>query len=155
MKILAALKTGALVTMLAVAASMPAIAAERGSAAEAEAMTKRAVAFVKANGREKAASEFTSGTGFKDRDLYVSYYDLKGVNIAHGANPKLVGKDLSGLKDPDGKPILQMILDVARGKGKGWTESYKFRDPVSDKLAEKVIYVERVDDGLIGVGIYK
>lgn len=130
-------------------------AADRGTAAEAEAMTKKAVAYLKANGPEKAAQEFTNGTSFKDRDLYVSYYDLSGKVLGHGANPKLVGKDLSGLKDPDGKQFIQMISNVAKTKGKGWSESYKFRDPVTDKIAEKAIYVERVDDTWVGVGVYK
>lgn len=130
-------------------------AADRGTAAEAEAMTKKAVAYLKANGPEKAAQEFTNGTSFKDRDLYVSYYDLSGKVLGHGANPKLVGKDLSGLKDPDGKLFIQMISNVAKTKGKGWSESYKFRDPVTDKIAEKAIYVERVDDTWVGVGVYK
>jgi cytochrome c len=66
-----------------------------------------------------------------------------------------VGKNLIGLKDPDGRLFIQMIVDVAKSKGKGWTDSYKFRDPLTDKLAEKVIYVERVDDTWIGVGVYK
>jgi hypothetical protein len=136
-------------------ASSPAWAADRGTAAEAEALTKKAVAFVKANGRAKAAEEFTNGTAFKDRDLYISYYDITGTVIGHGANPKLVGKNLIGLKDPDGKLFIQMIVDVAKTKGKGWTESYKFRDPLTDKMAEKVIYVERLDESWIGVGIYK
>jgi signal transduction histidine kinase len=130
-------------------------AADRGTAAEAEAMTKKAVAYLKANGPEKAAQEFTSGTSFKDRDLYVSYYDLSGKVLGHGANAKLVGKDLSGLKDPDGKLFIQMISNVAKTKGKGWSESYKFRDPTTDKIAEKAIYVERVDDTWVGVGVYK
>lgn len=129
--------------------------ADRGSAAEAEAMTKRAVAFLKANGSEKAAQEFTHGSAFKDRDLYVSYYDLTGKVLGHGANPKLVGKDLIGLKDPDGKLFIQMITDLAKTKGKGWTDTYKFRDPVTDKIAEKLIYVERVDNSWVGVGVYK
>lgn len=130
-------------------------AADHGTAAEAEAMTKRAVAYIKANGPEKAAEEFTNGTSFKDRDLYVSYYDLSGKVLGHGANPKLVGKDLSGLKDPDGKLIIQMIGDVAKTKGKGWTDTYKFRNPTTDKIAEKLIYVERVGETWVGVGIYK
>jgi signal transduction histidine kinase len=129
--------------------------ADRGSAAEAEAMTKRAVAFLKANGPEKAAQEFTQGSSFKDRDLYVSYYDLTGKVLGHGANAKLVGKDLIGLKDPDGKLFIQMITDLAKTKGKGWTDTYKFRDPVTDKIAEKLIYVERVDNTWVGVGVYK
>lgn len=140
---------------LALVLAAPAIAVERGTAAQAEAMVKKAVAYVKANGQAKAAEEFTNGSSFKDRDLYVSYYDMGGTNIAHGANPKLPGKNLIGLKDPDGKPILQMIVDQAK-KGKGWTDTYKFRDPLTEKLADKVIYVERVDDStLIAVGVYK
>jgi signal transduction histidine kinase len=144
---------GAVVVGLAMSAG--ALAAERGTPAEAEAMVKKAVAYVKANGRQKAAEEFTNGTSFKDRDLYISYYELTGKVIAHGANPKLVGKDLIGLKDPDGKLFIQMIVDVAKTKGKGWTDPYKFRDPLTDKMAEKVIYVERVDDTWIGVGVYR
>lgn len=133
----------------------PAVAAERGTRAEAEAMVKKAVAYVKANGRDKAAEEFTSGSSFKDRDLYISYYELTGKVLGHGANAKLVGKDLIGLKDPDGKLFIQNIVEVAKTKGKGWSDSYKFRDPLTDKMAEKVIYVERVDDTWIGVGVYK
>ncbi|MFZ2309642.1 MAG: cache domain-containing protein [Rhodoferax sp.] len=143
------------VCVLGVAVTGTALAADNGTAAEAQAMTQRAVAYLKANGPEKAAQEFTHGTSFKDRDLYVSYYDLSGKVLGHGANPKLVGKDLSGLKDPDGKLIIQMIGDLAKTKGKGWTEPYKFRNPTTDKIAEKVIYVERVDDTWVGVGVYK
>lgn len=75
-------------------------AADRGTAAEAEAMVKKAVAYIKEKGPEKAYDEFTNGKQFKDRDLYVIVYDLNGKNLAQGANPKLVGKDLIGLKDP-------------------------------------------------------
>jgi signal transduction histidine kinase len=146
----------ALMTLaLAAALAAPALAAERGTPAQAEAMVRKAVAYLQANGPAKAADEFTNGTSFKDRDLYISYYELTGKVIAHGANPKLVGKNLIGLKDPDGKLFIQMIVDVAKSKGKGWTDSYKFRDPLTDKLAEKVIYVERVGDDWIGVGVYK
>lgn len=133
----------------------PAQAAERGTRAEAEAMVKKAVAYVKANGRAKAAEEFTTGSGFKDRDLYISYYEMTGKVVGHGANAKLVGKDLIGLKDPDGKLFIQNITEVAKTQGKGWSDSYKFRDPLTDKMAEKVIYVERLDDTWIGVGVYK
>ena len=143
------------IVTLAAAMAAPASAAERGTAVEAEAMVKKAVAYLKTNGKAKAAEEFTSGTSFKDRDLYISFYEMGGTVIAHGANAKLIGKNLIGLKDPDGKLFIQMIVDVAKTKGKGWTDTYKFRDPLTDKLAEKVIYVERVDDTWIGVGVYK
>ncbi|CAN5151547.1 hypothetical protein BH11PSE10_BH11PSE10_07970 [soil metagenome] len=130
-------------------------AADQGTAAEAEAMVKKAVAYIKANGPEKAYDEFTNGKSFKDRDLYVIVYDLNGKNLAQGANPKLVGKDLIGLKDPDGKPLIQMFVDLAKAKGKGWVEGYKFLNPVSQKIEGKAMYLERVGDTLVGCGIYK
>lgn len=130
-------------------------AAEQGTAAEAEAMVKKAVAYIKANGPDKAYEEFTNGSSFKDRDLYISVYDLTGKNLAHGANAKLVGKDLMGLKDPDGKPLVQMLTDLAKTKGKGWSESYKFSHPATKKMGDKVMYLERVGDTWVGVGVYK
>lgn len=133
----------------------PAWAADQGTPAEAEAMVKRAVAYIKANGADKAYEEFTNGKSFKDRDLYVIVYDLNGKNLAQGANPKLVGKDLIGLKDADGKPIIQLFVDLAKTKGKGWVEGYKFLNPVTQKIEGKAMYLERVGDTLVGCGIYK
>jgi cytochrome c len=133
----------------------PALAAEQGTAAEAEAMVKKAVAHIKAAGADKAYDEFTNGKDFKDRDLYIIVYDLNGKNLAQGANPRLVGKDLIGLKDPDGKPIIQLFVDLAKAKGKGWVEGYKFMNPVTKKMEAKAMYLERVGDTLVGCGIYK
>ena len=130
-------------------------AADQGTAAEAEAMVKKAVAYIKANGAEKAYDEFTNGKSFKDRDLYIIVYDLNGKNLAQGANPKLVGKDLIGLKDPDGKPLIKMFIDLAKEKGKGWVEGCKFMNPVTQKIEGKAMYLERVGDTLVGCGIYK
>jgi cytochrome c len=135
--------------------SGPVLAADNGSSAEAEAMVRKAVAHIKAAGPEKAYDEFTNGKQFKDRDLYVIVYDLNGKNLAQGANPKLVGKDLMGLKDADGKPIIKMFVDLAKDKGKGWVEGYKFLNPVTQKIEQKSMYLERVGDTLVGCGIYK
>ena len=132
-----------------------ALAADAGTAAEAEALVKKAVAHIKAAGPDKAYDEFTNGKSFKDRDLYIIVYDLNGKNLAQGANPKLVGKELMGLKDPDGKPIIQMFVELAKTKGKGWVEGYKFMNPVSQKMEGKAMYLERVGDTLVGCGIYK
>jgi signal transduction histidine kinase len=130
-------------------------AADHGTAAEAEAMVHKAIAYIKANGEQKAYDEFTNGKSFKDRDLYIIVYDLNGKNLAQGANPKLVGKDLIGLKDPDGKPLIQMFVDLAKTKGKGWVEGYKFLNPLTQKIESKAMYLERVGDTLVGCGIYK
>jgi cytochrome c len=154
LKSLSVLKSffGAVVCTLAMVGA--ARAADQGSGPEAEAMVKRAVAFIKANGPDKSYDEFTNGKSFKDRDLYVVVYDLSGKNLAQGANPRLVGKDLINLKDSDGKPIIKMFVDLAKDKGKGWVLDYKFLNPVSQKLEPKAMYLERVGDTLVGCGIY-
>jgi signal transduction histidine kinase len=155
MKIISLLKALISTAALGLVMAGTAQAADQGTAAEAEAMVKKAVAYVKANGPEKAYEEFTNGKSFKDRDLYIIVYDLNGKNLAQGANPKLVGKDLIGLKDPDGKPLIQMFVDLAKSKGKGWVEGYKFLNPVTQKIEGKAMYLERVGDTLVGCGIYK
>lgn len=131
-----------------------AMAAEKGSANEAMAMAKKAVAYAKANGKEKAFAEFNNSKGqFVDRDLYVMAYDMAGNNKAHGANAKLIGKNLIDIQDADGKYIVRGLIETAK-KGGGWFD-YKWPNP--QKVVEpKSTYVEKIDDDtLVGVGIYK
>jgi signal transduction histidine kinase len=132
-------------------------AAEKGSADEAVAMTKKAAAYLKANGKDKAFAEFANPANkdFHDRDLYVYVYDMNGVSLAHGANPKMVGKNLLDMRDGDGKYIIKGFIDVANSAaGKGWVE-YKWPNPVTKTVDPKAGYVEKVDGLIVGSGIYK
>lgn len=126
----------------------------KGTKAEAEAMVTKATAYIKTQGAEKAYQEFTSGSSFKDRDLYVIVYDLNGKNLAHGANAKLVGRDLIDLKDPDGKPLNRILVELAKEKGKGWSEEFKFRNPVSNALQRRIVYVQRIGETFVGCGVF-
>lgn len=144
-----------LFTMCAVALQAPSIAAERGTAEEAVSLVKKAITYIKANGREKAFAEFSNPNGqFKDRDLYIMVYDMNGNNKAHGANAKLIGKNLAEIKDADGKFIVKAFIETASTKGKGWVD-YKWPNPVSTAVEPKSTYVEKFDDILVGCGIYK
>jgi signal transduction histidine kinase len=145
-----------LAAAIAACVTQPALAdtPSKGTKSDAEAMVAKAVAFIKANGAEKAYNEFTSGSTFKDRDLYVIVYDLTGKNLAHGANAKLVGKDLIALKDPDGKPLNQILVNLAKEKGKGWSEEFKFRNPTTNSLQRRIVYVEKLGDTFVGCGIF-
>jgi hypothetical protein len=147
------IKRRALMLTLGLMAALPTWAADHGSKEEAVAMVKKAVAFLKTTGPEKSYEEFTHGKSFKDRDLYIVVYDLNGKNLAQGANPKLVGKDLINLKDPDGFPIIAKFIEQAK-KGSGWVEGYKFMNPVTQKMEKKAMYLERVGETLVGCGIY-
>ena len=131
-----------------------AIAADKGTADEAVAMVQKGVAFVKTHGQENAFAEFSNLKGqFIDRDLYIMVYDMKGINKAHGSNPRLIGKDLLEIKDADGKFVVKGLIEVAN-KGKGWFD-YKWPNGVTKAVELKSTYVEKVGDVLIGVGIYK
>jgi cytochrome c len=136
--------------------STPVLAADKGSADEAVAMVKKAAAKIKAEGKEKAFAAFADPANkeFHDRDLYIFVYDLNGVNLTHGNNPKMVGKNLLEMKDREGKPLIREMIDVAKTKGKGWVD-YKWPNPVTQTVESKSSYVEKVDDMLVGSGIYK
>jgi cytochrome c len=140
---------------LAISFAVVARAAEFGTAAEAEAFVKKAVALLKAQGPEKAFAEISNPKGkFIDRDLYIFVYDMNGKCVAHGFNQKMIGVDLIDMKDPDGKFYVKERVEIAKTKGNGW-QDYKFTNPVSKKLENKRAYIEKVDSYIVGCGIYK
>lgn len=129
--------------------------ADHASAEEAVAMVHKVIAHIKANGKEKTIAEINSlSEKFRDRDLYVTILDMNGLELAHGANKKLQGKNLIDLKDTDGKLYMRERLEIARTKGKGW-QDYKFANPVTIKMEPKSMYFEKYEDMIISCGIYK
>ncbi len=130
--------------------------AARGTPAEAMALVKKAVALIKADGKEKAFAQIDDPKGsFVDRDLYISVFDTKGVCVAHGYNPKLIGKDLIDLKDPDGRAMVKERVDMARTSDAFWQRDYIFVDPLSKATKRKDMYVEKVGDLLVCCGVFK
>ena len=144
-----------LTCVLAVPFMQLAHAQDKATAAEATAMVKKGVAFIKANGKDKGAAEISNKAGqFVDRDLYLVIYALDGTVRAHGANEKMVGKNLIDLKDVDGKEFVKERMELAKSKGTFW-QDYKFTDPTTKKIAPKSMYCEKLDDAVVCGGIYK
>jgi cytochrome c len=144
-----------LVSVIAMILSVSAIAKEQfATKKEAEAMVAKTVAAVKAN-KAKTLEEITAKDAkYVDRDLYAVVYDMTGKVLAHGANNKMVGKDLIELKDPDGKEFVKERVELAKSKGKFWQE-YKFTDPETRKILPKEAYCEKTDDVIVCAGVYK
>lgn len=141
--------------VLSLVCSPLAFAGERGSADEAVALVQKAVAYLKANGKEKAYAEFNNPTGqFRDRDLYIFVIDMTGMEWANGANQKIVGKNVLDLKDAEGKMMVKSFIDLAKTKGKGWID-YKWPNPVQKSVESKSTYLEKYEDVLVASGIYK
>jgi cytochrome c len=144
----------ALLCALALTQSVSFAAGERATKAEAEAMVAKGVAAVKAKG-DGAYVELTAPSKtFVDRDLYLVVYDNTGKCLAHGQNPKQVGKDLINLKDPDGKEFIKERVELASSKGKFW-QDYKFTDPLTKTVQAKQAYCEKVGNVIVCGGIYK
>jgi len=135
-----------------------AFAEERASAQDAINMIKKVITFYKANGPEKTYAAVNDPKGqFIYKDLYVFAGTVKpgGVTLAHGGNPKLLGKPLGELRDGDGVFFVKKINEVAASKeGKGWVD-YKWPNPVTKAMEQKSTYVERVDEIYFACGIYK
>jgi signal transduction histidine kinase len=132
-----------------------AMAADAGSKDEAVALVKKAIGFMQANGADKAYAEFSNPKGqFVDRDLYIVIYDMNGKCLAHGANAKMIGRDLLDNKDVDGKEFVKERVDMMKKQPSGW-QDYKFRNPTSNQVEPKSMYIERVNDVIVGCGIYK
>lgn len=132
--------------------------ATQGTADEAKAMVNKAIAEIHAKGKDAAFKEFDDPANkeFHDRDLYVFVIALngKGTFVAHGTKPALIGKDMMGLKDPDGVPLVANFVKMVEDKGEGWVD-YKWPHPETKKNTPKSSFVKKDGDVLVGVGIYK
>ncbi len=132
------------------------MAQERATKAEAKAMVDAAFDHIKKVGEEKAYKDFTSDKAtWVKKDLYVMVYDNKSMGKAHGANEKIVGKDMSEVKDANGVNIVPGMVALA-AKGGGWFD-YDWPDPVTKKIAPKSTYARKQPngEGFIGVGVYR
>lgn len=133
----------------------PFVAHAEATADDATAMVKKGVSFIKANGKEKGHAEISSKTSqFKKDDLYLVVYGLDGMVHAHGANEKMIGKNLIELKDIDGKPFVKERVEMAKTKATFW-QDYKFTNPETKKIEPKSMYCEKLDESVVCGGIYK
>jgi cytochrome c len=129
---------------------------DAATAKEAEAMVKKGVAYIKANGKEKGYAAITNrdNKDFHDRDLYLGVHRLDGTALAHGTNEKMVGKNFMEMKDIDGKEYIKERVEFAKTKASFWTD-FKFSNPLTHKIEPKSAYCERLDDTVVCGGIYK
>ena len=135
------------------------IAQERGTKEEAKALAEAAAAHVKKVGADKAFKDFSNDkAAWTRKDLYVIAFDLTGNCLAHGANEKLIGKNLIEMKDQNGKYFTRSIIEIAAKSpaGNGWTD-YEWVHPQTKKLEPKSTYSIKLAgfDGVVGVGIYR
>lgn len=147
-----------LVSLVLMLALCWATAALAGSADEAKALVKQAIAMAKAKGVEATLKAVGDPKGpFIKGDLYVFAGSISKVQLtAHPHKPHLVGKDLSGMKDIKGKLFFIEFCNIAKNGGSGWVDYY-WPKPGSKTPVLKSSYIEGVPGGdtYFGCGVYK
>ena len=90
-----------------------------------------------------------------DHDDYFWINDLRPYMVMHPTNPKLDGKDLSAIKDPDGFALFNEMATLAKTKGAGMVD-YRWPKPGSDAPVQKTSYVQLFEPWgwVIGSGVY-
>ncbi len=126
-----------------------------GTANDAQQLVDKGVALIASKGTQKAFAEFADPAGeFIKRDLYLFVYDLGGKVLAHGGNPSLVGKSMIDAKDANGKLFIRERIEIASAHGSGW-QDYMFSNPESNVVENKTSFIRKVDNMIIGCGVYK
>ena len=126
------------------------------TAEEAQALAERAVAHIREVGRERAFADFSrTDGGFVDGELYIFCQDVSGVVVAHGGNPKIVGRNMADVRGPDGRLPNVEINQLGLAQGSGWLE-FRWPNPATKRIELKAAYVLKVDDHTVcGSGYYK
>ena len=141
-------------------------AAEKSTEADAIALMKKAQAFLKTNGLDKAVAEFNNpDSPFNSKsdinkvgDLYLFSTDQKGFQVVHGKNPRIRGTNKFDMRDQDGVYLIRELIKACfqSKDGKGWV-GYRWPNPVTQEMEAKAGYIEKVPgmDLCLGTGIYK
>jgi methyl-accepting chemotaxis protein len=89
------------------------------------------------------------------KDEYFWINDLGPNMIMHPYKPELNGKDISGMKDPDGKNFFVEMVNICRSKGEGFVE-YIWPKPGVNQPVPKISYVKLFEPWgwIIGSGLY-
>lgn len=126
-------------------------AAGQATPEEAKALAIKAADYLKSIGPENAFLEFSAKDGpWHDRDLYVTVQDSKGVMVANGTNPGLIGRNVLELRDPTGKPFNHEIQAI---RDNGWID-FRWQNPLTNAIEPKTAYEVRVGEYIVGVGAY-
>ncbi|TXT41137.1 MAG: methyl-accepting chemotaxis sensory transducer [Comamonadaceae bacterium] len=90
-----------------------------------------------------------------DQKEYFWINDMQQRMVMHGASPELDGKDMSGMKDPNGLAVFGTFVETVRRDGKGFVR-YQWPRPGGTQPVDKLSYVQGFEPWgwVLGSGIY-
>jgi cytochrome c len=155
------------VIVLVIMASVVLVAsafAESATKDECVTKSKDAAQLIKEKGMNAAFQDLQNKDGkFVWKDTYVFVMDFTGTHLTHPLRPEMVGKNVIGFKDSNGKLVVKEFIEVANTTGEGWVE-YMYPKPAELKkpekeriLSKKISYVYRVPgtDMFVGAGVWE
>ncbi|MDE3188462.1 MAG: cache domain-containing protein [Acidobacteriota bacterium] len=90
-------------------------------------------------------------------DTYVFVQKPDGVELVNAAQPSLEGRDLSVLRDVNGRAFVKDYISAAMQNGSAWVE-YEWYKPGQNTTTRKLTYVRKVQSGadtyIVGSGFY-
>lgn len=112
-------------------------------------LVEAAVELVEAEGVEPACARFReAGSRWFEGETYIFVLDMQGKAICHPAQPALEGRYLNELRDPKGRPILELMVRELESSDEGWVH-YQWPRPGERLFRWKTTYVRkaRVEGG--------
>ncbi len=90
-----------------------------------------------------------------DKVEYFWINDMAPRMVMHPIKPELDGKDVGGMKDPNGFALFQGFVETVRKQGAGFV-GYQWPKPGSDRPVDKISYVMGFEPWgwVVGSGVY-
>lgn len=137
------------------AACLPASNETKAKRAQTMDLVKGAVVLIEERG--DAALPAFYQLHWQPGEFYVFVLSMEGVNLAHPAQPHLVGKNLLDRKDSNGVSPTAMMVQMAELTDEGWL-SYRWPKPGEQEESSKHSYfTTTMMDGnrvIVGSGYY-
>lgn len=121
-------------------------------------LVNKAAALIEQKGKDAFPEFRVKDSEWFKGETYVFVYDLKGTVLCNPAFVGYEGKNLIGLKDPNGKAFVQELVNVAKEKGSGWVD-YLLQKPGETTPSKKISYATtaKMPDGqtvMVGSGMW-
>ena len=109
-------------------------------------VVREAAELVGAEGVGAACARFKErGSRWFEGDDYIFVVGMDGMTLCHPARPSLEGRDQTNLRDPRGRPIVQLMLREVESAEGGWVH-YLWPRPDERVFYWKTSYVLRATD---------
>ncbi|QIK38304.1 methyl-accepting chemotaxis protein [Caldichromatium japonicum] len=101
-----------------------------------------------------AALAVIKGLRYQEKE-YFWINDMQPRVVMHPIKPELDGRDVSDLKDPNGKRLFVAFVETVKKQGRGFVD-YQWPKPGADKPVDKISFVQGFEPWgwIVGSGIY-